>query len=221
MGNKSNYIITAIITSFIFLLGFLLGIQIEKEKVSYLEKTINELSLSVENAELEFLFLDIMEGNISCNYFFSEANNLSQMASKLGDELTEYEKNEKTESQQFYDLKKKYTIVLIKDWLILEKIKKTCGGNYVTVIYFYSNLNCSSCVDQGLILDYFKLKYGENLLIFALDADLDLSLIRALKTSYSISELPTLVINNKKYSGYIDTNTLSQILCKESNLTCS
>ena len=217
--SKETYVIAFIITTVIFLIGIFLGSTLEKGKISSLELTVNNLKARVENVELQFLFLDITKGNISCNYFIEQANMLGSEADDLAKDVTAFEGSRKIEEEVFKNMKREYTTILIRDWLTLEKIKQTCSSDYFTVIFFYSE-NCPQCEQQGFLLSYFKIQDPEKIMVFAVDTDLGLSIVEAIRVSYGVTDYPSLVINGTAYSGFQDRDVLENILCSYiSNMT--
>ena len=143
-----------------------------------------------------------------------------QTASKLGEEaggmaydVETYENSQKLDSSSFYELKKKYTNTLIRNWLTIEKIKKTCDGQYTTILYFYSNKDCEFCEEQGIVLSYFKEKLEDDIMILAFDTDLGVDAVSALKESFEITAYPGVVINGEKYQEFKDKAEITEILC--------
>ena len=91
-----------------------------------------------------------------------------------------------------------------------------CNKNdFVTVLYFYSNDGCSDCSKQATILTYLKEKHPDNIMNFALDSDIDLNTVKMLKSIYDVSKTPSLVINEDKYDGLVDLDTMKQIICNK------
>jgi hypothetical protein len=214
MNFQNNvFLRAAVLTTIIFALGVWFGLWVGDEKVSQLQTTISGLQENINEAELQFLFLDITESNISCNYLISTANRLGEETTSMASEVDKYENAQKVDDAAFKALKKTYTITLIRDWLTLEKIKQSCNGSYTIVLYFYSNKQCDKCQDQGIVLSYLKEKLGNELLTFALDGDIDLDIIKALRESYVIYEYPAVVVNGKTYHGYQDLANLTEIIC--------
>lgn len=207
------FIKTAFLTTAIFLVGIVFGLWLGQERVSQLETDLSSLRSGIDNAELQFLLLDVFKGNISCTYLLKEADSLGSESAELAVQVERYENAQKIDDTTFRELKSSYTALLIKDWLVLEKIKQTCAGNYATVLYFYSNEVCDRCQDQGIVLTYLKEKLKSELMVFAIDGDLGLNVVEGLKDSYSITEYPSLVINGEPHIGYQDLNTTTGILC--------
>jgi protein-disulfide isomerase len=52
-------------------------------------------------------------------------------------------------------------------------------------------------------------------MIFALDSDVDLNTLKMVKDAYGIKEMPTLIINDEKYSGLVSLDELKQIICNK------
>jgi len=212
------YIVSAAITLFILFMGIYLGIFLSKGKIEQLQSELKSLKLKQEDLMFE-LSLFALNKNISCNMLTQALEKVIDEAGKLGDKVSLYETTEKIKDESFYELKKDYTLTLIRYWFYVEEIKKNCDkGNLVTVLYFYSNRDCFDCLSQGTILTYMKQKYPQNLMVFALDYDLDLSIISSLKRVYGVQKVPSLVINGEKYEGLVTLEKLSEILCSKYKL---
>ena len=214
MVNLNIFVKTAIITTLIFGVGVWTGLWLGDEKITSLESTMNSLQDDINNAELQFLMFDALEKNASCNYMIQTANSLGEESGKLASEVEKYENTQKIDDAAFYILKRKYTNTLIRDWLTLEKIKRTCNGSYSTILYFYSNKQCDKCEDQGIILTYLKEKLDNELLVFALDADIGVAAVDALRDSFGITAYPSTVINGKVHNSFIDKEDATKELCE-------
>ncbi|MDD5182295.1 MAG: hypothetical protein PHC66_03935 [Candidatus Nanoarchaeia archaeon] len=214
---KSVYIKTAVIALVIFIAGIMMGLWLGQAKVNVLELTTSDLKDSVDNAEFQFALMDILKPEIACNYLISTADELGKTSDELASEVERYESAQKIAESDFVSLKRDYTSTLIRDWVAVEKIKKACEGDYVTILYFYSNENCEDCKDQGIILTYIKDKLDGNVMIFPLDTDLDVSTVNALEESFGVQTYPSLVIENSLYSGYQSLEEVTSALCAYNN----
>ncbi|MEM5879482.1 MAG: hypothetical protein QXU74_03250 [Candidatus Aenigmatarchaeota archaeon] len=212
------YILSAAITLFILFMGIYTGILLSRGKIEELQEDLTNLKLKQEDLIFELTLLTLNK-NISCSLLAQSLEKVVDEAEKLGNQVTLYETTEKVRDSRFYTLKKDYTLTLVRYWFYVEEIKKSCNrDDLITVLYFYSNQNCLDCNSQGMVLTYFKNKYPKNLMIFALDFDIELNIISILKKVYSVEKVPSLVINGKKYEGLIVLDKLNQILCSEYNL---
>jgi len=205
------YIITTLVSTLLFITGLSLGMALSTQQMNVLDYEITNMRNSIENIELEFFFLDMMSGNISCSYLIGEANRLAVESSDLGARVDQYEQTQRFEDPNYISLKSRYMLVTVRDWLTIERIKRTCYSDYRTVLYLYGD-NCADCATQGFILTYLKEKYPQKLMIFSLDTSLDVPIVNALRTSYNVTQYPSLVIEGRTYSGLIDAATLESIL---------
>jgi len=203
------------VTLILFGAGLLFGLWIGQEKVDALTQTTLDLESSIDNAELQFAMLDILEPEIACNYLIKSANELGKESDKLALEVERYENAQKISEKEFSALKKQYTSTIIRNWITLEKIKETCEGEYTTLLYFYSNEQCNDCESQGIILTDMKDELSEDIMIFALDAHLNMMIVNTLRDSYNIYSYPSIVIDNEKYSGLVSIEELTDILCEQ------
>jgi hypothetical protein len=212
------YVVSAAITLFILFMGIYLGIFLSKGKIEELKAELTSLKLKQEDLMFELTLLTLNK-NISCNMLTQALEKVIGEAGRLGDRVSLYETREKIKDESFYNLKKDYTLTLIRYWFYVEEIKENCDkSNLVTVLYFYSNQDCFDCLSQGTILTYMKQKYPQNLMVFALDYDMDLSIISSLKRVYGVQKVPSLVINGERYEGLVTLEKLSEILCTKYKL---
>jgi len=212
------YVISAAITLFILFMGIYMGVLLSKGKIEELQGELTNLKLKQEDLVFELTLLSL-DKNISCDLLGQALEKVVDEAGKLGDRVSLYETTEKVIDENFYNLKKDYTLTLVRYWFYVEEIKKNCNrSDLVSVLYFYSNEGCGDCPSQGTILTYMKKKYPQNLMVFAIDYNIDLNVISILKKVYGVEKLPTLVINGKKYEGLVKLEELSEILCSNYKL---
>jgi hypothetical protein len=103
------------------------------------------------------------------------------------------------------DLKKQYTLLQIRDYLLTQQLAKTCHVHPTVALYFYSNEpgSCSDDCDRAsYALSYLRQTYPA-LRVYSFDYDLDLG---ALKTLIQVEKVkpnfPAFVINGKRSYGF-------------------
>lgn len=211
------YIFSAAITFFILFMGIYFGIFLSRGKIEELQKDLANIKLKQEDLIFELTLT--FDKNVSCSLLAQTLEIVINEAARLGEKVELYEATEKIKDADFYSLKKDYTLTLIRYWLYVEELRKSCNrSDLITVLYFYSNENCAECPPQGTILTYLKQRYPKNLMVFALDYNIDLNVVGILKKIYDIERVPSLVINGKKYEGLITLERLSNILCYDYKL---
>lgn len=174
--------------------------------VAYLNNArINELTaiedqLSIDTLSLETQF-SLLE-SAPCESATSSTI-LSSELSDLGDRLSYAEGQLGKNNAQVVRLKKQYSILEIRDYLITKQLAVACGTKPVTVLYFYSNAgDCADCDKAGYALSYLHTTYP-SLRVYSFDYTLDLG---ALKTLIAVTKvdgpLPAFVINGKHSYGF-------------------
>ena len=207
------YLISGVITAGILILGIFFGVTVSKGKVDDLQSELDKLKMNQDDLNLEFVLIATSR-NQSCNIISYELDKVIDNAANLGERVSLYETSEKIKDARFAFLKDDYTITLIRYWFFLERMKTECNRtNFVTVLYFYSNDKCDDCNKQGLILNFAKQTYQQNVMIFAIDSDSKLNVVDLLKKTYQIQAVPSLVVDGKKYDGLVTVEELKSVLC--------
>lgn len=202
-----KYILVFFITAGIFILAFALSNYLNGKKVSQIENIQDKISVDILSLETQFSLLQ----NVSCEYIgdsFMSAE-LNSLAQKI--EFSEENINRKEELDQ---LKKIYSLLEIKDYLLAKKINERCKIKNPSILYFYTKADyCSFCVEQGYVLTALREKYPD-LRVYSFDYGLDLSALKALITVYKIDDkkLPALVINEKVYTGFNSIEEIEKIV---------
>ena len=190
-----KYVIVLFITSTIFIFGLWLSSSLNNKKIDQLKSIESSISLDLMNSETQFsLFEEQSCNDISATVLSSELNSLA-------DKITYSENNIGIKNVDVISLKKYYSLLEIKDYLLMKKITQRCGQKPIFILYFYKNDNCSDCTKQGYVLTSLRENYP-NLRVYSFDYNLDLSAIKAMTSIYKVPDnLPALVINGKVYSG--------------------
>ena len=207
------YIITFIVTSLIFFLGIYIGSLLNEAKVESIAMDIKSLNRIMEIQGTNILLLEAL-GEKKCIAIETYINEIIPEIEKLGGRVAYYEASAESKRfnlEEYYRLKRDYTLLLIKYWTLIKKLEIDCEQNIPDIIYFYSNKECRDCKKQGIILDKIKEEHPE-VLIFPIDRDLELSTVDILVASFNITELPSLLIDNKPYQGFRDKEEIEKLL---------
>lgn len=189
-----KYIYAFFITAAIFLTAIFLGNFFSNKKISELRVTESQIALDILSSETQFALL----GELSC----PDAQNsvLSQELDSLGEKLDYGEERFGTDNEEFLTLKKQYSLLEIKDYLLIKKIRD-CPKPPITILYFYAD-NCPDCDREGYVLTFLREQYPE-LRVYSFDYNLDLSALKTLASIYGVRDtFPTLVIKNKSHQGF-------------------
>jgi hypothetical protein len=209
MKNLGKYIFVFLITSGIFITAWYLSTYVNKQKIAEIRDIQDKVAIDILSSETQFSLLEEMSCQDLTRSVFSEE--ISSLASKIS-----YSEQNVGAKDEVLMLKKQYTILQVKDFLLTKRIGERCGKPPVTILYFYGNKDsCSDCVKQGYVLDAMHEQFPE-LRIYSFDYNLDLSTIRALRSIYKIDNtLPALVVGNKTMSGFKTVEELTALLPKD------
>ena len=199
-----KYIITFLVTGGLFLSAFWVSNYFTGRKIDQVKIAEDKISLDLMSSEIQFSLLQEMScKDVSTNALSSELN-------KKKKKISYSESNIGTENSNVVSLKKYYSILEIKDYLLMKRITERCGQKSVFVLYFYDNDTCADCTKQGYVLTSLKEKYPA-LRVYSFDYNLDLSAIKAMISIYNVPDkMPALVINGKVYSGFQSIETVEK-----------
>lgn len=141
------------------------------------------------------------------------ANTLSDTLNELADKIAYSEENIKN-TEKVTELKRYYSLLEIKDYLLMQKIKAKCGTTVVPVFYFYTTAEkCSECIRQSAVLTELRRDYPE-LRVYSFDYNLDLSALQSLIKIFKVEDtkLPALVMNENLYTGFQSIEDIEKAL---------
>jgi hypothetical protein len=190
-----KYVIVLFITSTIFITGLWFSNYLNNKKIDQLKTIESSISLDLMSSETQFSLLS----ELSCKDVSTTV--LSSELNSLADKISYSENNIGVDNTDVISLKKYYSLLEIKDYLLMKQITERCGQKSIFILYFYKNDNCNDCTKQGYVLTSLRETYP-NLRVYSFDYNLDISAIRAMKSIYKVPDnLPAIVINGKVYSG--------------------
>jgi hypothetical protein len=207
MKNSSKYLIVLLLTAGIFAVSWYVSAFFNQRRILEIRDIQQKVATDILSAETDFSLLQ----ELSC-----DAVNVSTTSEELASLASRISFTEDSISGDQIDvLKKQYTLLQVKDFLLKKRISERCKTPLSTVLYFYATgKECADCTKQGYVLDAIRSEHPE-LRVYSFDYSLDLSTIKALRSVYKIGDtLPALVVNGKTYSGFQSVEQLRTILPK-------
>lgn len=192
----ARYAISLIITAAIFGTALYISSIAGHKRLNEIRAMQDSLAIDLLSSETQFSLLN----TAGCTN--DGKSILAPEIGEMGDRLAFMEGQLGTDNEQVIGLKKYYSLLQIKDYMLASELAEKCQKKSVVVVYFYTNKDCPDCTKQGYVLTALREKYPE-LRVYSFDADLDLSAIKTLQTVTGVSsQMPTLVINGKAYAGF-------------------
>lgn len=205
----STYVIAFLITGLIFATALYASNYFNNIRVTDIRATQDDISTDILSIETQF---DLLAEHTCSD--IGENTILPSELTSLGNQLSYLEAQGAGSKADVVRLKRLYSLMEIKDYLLMKQIAGKCKLKPVFILYFYSNRgDCADCEKQGYVLTSLAQTYPQ-LRIYSFDYNLDVS---ALQTLISIDgvdagSLPALVINGKTYHGFKSVDDVQKIL---------
>ncbi|HEY4488955.1 MAG TPA: hypothetical protein VJA87_00515 [Candidatus Paceibacterota bacterium] len=188
----------AIVGSVVYAINYL-----DRKRVAQLNDLQTRLATDTLSIETQFALLE----ETSCENL-SESNTLSQEMTNLGERLSFAENQLGTDNEQVIQLRKQYTLIQIRDYILTKRLAEACDLEPTVALYFYSNESgaCEDCDRASYALSYLH-EQSPALRVYSFDYNLDLG---ALKTLIAVEkvrpEFPAFVIDGTQVYGFTDVD---------------
>jgi len=205
----TKYILAFLITAFIFITAIIANNFFNAKRVDQIRSIEEGISIDILSLETQFELLQEQ----SCKNI-SEDSILSRELDTLANKLSFAEAQLGADNEEVLRLKRHYSLLEIKDLLLMQKVSDKCNLEPIFLLYFYSNVKgeCTDCKRQGYVLTELAKEYPQ-LRIYSFDYNIDLSAVETLISIQGIQpELPGLVINDVPYSGFQSIEAIKEIL---------
>lgn len=171
---------------------------LNRERVAELGSIEDQISIDTLSLETQFSLLEAAPCDSTAS-----STTLTGELTDLGNRLSYTESQLGSDNSQVVQLKKQYSLLEIRDYLITKQLAAACGTKPVIVLYFYSNAgDCSECDKAGYALSYLRTTYPA-LRVYSFDYNLDLGALKTLVTVTKVkNNLPAFVVNGKYSYGF-------------------
>lgn len=207
--NIQRYLYTFIITLAIFFLALWLSNTFAEKKIQSLRDLESQISLNILSVETRFSLLQ----KTSCEHitdkkdanagFNKDLNDLALRVKSLENQLGYY-------NADVMSLKKYYSLLQIKDYLLTKEYHDRCKQDTVSILYFH-DVDCQECSNQSIILDKIVAEYPE-IRVYYFDKTTNTPALDTLLSVFKIESTPSLVIADKVYVGYQDLEKIESYI---------
>ncbi len=207
--NWRKYLVVFFITLGLFITAIYLSDYFGNKKIDQLKSIQDKISIDILSSETQFSLLS----ELSCKNVSGSV--LSGELEELGRKL-DWGQNNLGATDEVSYLKKYYSLLEIKDYLLMKKIFSSCGTKSAFILYFYTTKeNCSKCENESLVLSSLRDKHPE-LRVYSFDYSIDLSAVKSLLQIYKIkdTELPALILNDNLLTGFHNIDDLETLIQK-------
>ena len=204
-----TYVISFFITALIFASAFGVNKLLDGKKQADIKSVQDQIALDILSSETQFNLL----GEVSCKNV--DDTILSQEINSLATKLSYMEANDNgTPNPELIYLKKYYSLLQIKDYILMQKLAGKCDLKPISVLYFYGNKDvCPQCVDMSLVLTKLRETYPE-VRIYSFDTNLQLSALNTLRSINKVSEtqLPAVIVDDQTITGLRTYDDLKKLI---------
>ncbi len=184
----------------ILLVGFFIGFIVESARTSSIMDSYRQNEVDQLNLKLLNYYYQIMDRQ-TCNLSIQQNLIFADQVYGVGLKLEKYEGSRQL-SESLTLEKKRYVLLKTELWLNTLLLKEKCGDYFDTIVYFYSNEPANNVLiaEQEIISNVLrdvKEKRGNTVILLPIAGDLDLDIVSLQRKIYNVTELPSILINEK------------------------
>ena len=151
-----KYVCSFLISGAIFVTAILLSSYFSQKKINDIRSIQDKIAIDILSSETQFSLLE----ESSCKDVGT--GSLSDELGELEQKLAHTESRRGVNDIEVQTLKQYYSLLEIKDYLLMNKISEKCKKTPLSIIYFYStDDSCGDCQREGYVLDSLRQTYPE------------------------------------------------------------
>ncbi|MEI6420022.1 MAG: hypothetical protein WCO30_00165 [bacterium] len=202
-----KYAFALVITGLIFGTAIFLGNYFNNKRISQVSNIESNISLDIMASETQFALLS----ELTCENM-SSSTALSQELNNLDERLAYIQNSLGTNNEEFIRLKKQYSVLEIKDYLLLKKLDNKCKTKPISILYFYTN-ECFDCTREGYVLTQLR-QNQPNVRIYSFDLSMNMPVINTFAkiNKIDINKMPAVIIQGKLINGFNSLEDLEKLL---------
>jgi len=203
-----RYLIVFFITAAIFLLAFWMSTIFSNNKISQLRDIQEQIAIDILSTETRYSLLE----KTSCDHSVAGSEveqGLSRELNDLARRLKFMESQLGVDDADVLFVKKYYSLLQVKDFLLMEELNERCGEELFTILYFHEG-DCQDCQKQSLVLDELVQEYPGTR-VYWFDKDVNTPAVQTMLSIFNIKQGPTLVIEDKAYEGFLTFEEIQEI----------
>lgn len=214
---KDSLLKAAVVTGLILTIGFLIGLQMDDARTSYIDNQISDATVNAQTVVAVQNYLESSENY--CRLVSEEIPDMGEKNARIGTTLQQFSSKGVSEAQEYKTLRRRYYASQLRLYNTVKSYREKCDSNVSVVMFFFDGDIDSE--RQGAVLTEYREEVDNSTSIFSYNLEVEESqVLDVLKTDYNITGGPSIVINgNETYREYIPLKQLRQILDQETNST--
>lgn len=201
------------LTVLVFVLAFLLNHAMDFLRISVVAEAIQDHEISTQAFAVEQAFMNEL-GESKCGLLSNRIGELMTELRKVGGKLGAYSRFSPLRKQDFDYLKRKYFLLELRLYTMVQSLNKECAKPYVPILFFYE-IDHDESERQGFILEEISKAYEDEVFVVSFDKDYqDEPLVQLLAEHYEVEEAPIVVIDGQRFQGLTYVGPLNQSIQK-------
>ena len=165
------------------------------------------IALNILSSETEFALL----GETPCENLGNSS--LTSELDSLGSRLSYLENTRGITDSEVVQLKQEYSLLEIKDYILMDTMAQKCHTKPTYILYFYSNTDdCRDCQNAGAVLTELRQEYPL-VRVYSFDYHTPIAAVKTLTDIFKVKEqFPALVIHNKPVYGLKSLTDIEKLM---------
>ncbi|MBT3405745.1 hypothetical protein HN419_01115 [Candidatus Woesearchaeota archaeon] len=218
-----NYlpVIAFAITLFLFLSVIIIGNILNNERQDFVAEEMQKMYSDFNSMQTLSLIMGDYDDEMVCIAFESKLQELDSYIWTLAEKIDKYRiVTEEFQEDEFYlKQKKTFNENEIFYYLMMRKMNRQCNMSKEPLLFFYQNsFDCKKCDDQSFVLTDINEDDDDlenEVAIFSLDVDLNISAVDMMTKYYELEEYPCLIFSDgTRMCGMMDKFIIERKLCE-------
>ncbi len=200
MRSSRVILLSFFLTVLIFATGILINYGLDFLRLDAIAGTMTDHEIDAAGYRLQEAFADMVGGD-RCSIMEQRIAQLKSEIQDVGRELGSYSGFSFFKKKDFDYLKRKYFLLEMQFYTLLESLNKDCHEPYMPILFFY-RIDDPVSERQGYTLEDLSKAYERNVVVLSFDKDYeDEPLVGLLRQRFGIDTAPTIIINGEKREG--------------------
>lgn len=207
---KESLLKATAVTVVVLAIGFLIGLQMDEARTSYIDNRISEATVSAQTVVAVENYLQSSDNY--CMLVEEEIPDMGENNAEIGTTLQRFSSRGVSRGEEYKVLRRKYYVSQLRLYNTVMSYRERCGADMNAIMFFFDDDLDSE--RQGSVLTEYREEVDNSTSVFSYNLEVDNSkVLDVLKTDYNITEGPSIVINgNETYRGYVPLKQLRQVM---------
>lgn len=215
-ARKKIILNSLLLTVLIFAAGILLNHVFDSIRIDTIVDVMRVHELDSDSYQTERFFIEVFEVE-GCGAMTGRISGFKTEIRKVGEDLGSYSRFSFFRKYDYDYLKRKYFLLELQFFSLLQTLNQECGASYLPILFFYE-LDDEESERQGYILQELSENFDQELVVLSFDKDYkDESLVQTMVQGYNITDAPVLIVNEGVFRGLTYASELKPALQKRTD----